>query len=342
MKTTICIAEDRVTCEPSVKLLLLSLNKYCPEIAINLFYPPAGEAFLSWVKKLPQVCTQSTSLTSGIGWNVKPQAILRLMDIGFDEVIWVDSDVLVNRNILNIFSALGSDAVAVSEHTLGARERFDGDARRARAWGLPVGRVLRTAVCSGVIRVTKDHYHLMERWWELLRSDLYQDFQKKDWSERPDHMLGDQDVLTALLTSKEFAHIPLFVLRRGRHIIQFDGIWGYTVAERMMNLLGCGPAFIHSAAAKPWSDRWRLEPPTAKEYIKKVYLDLSPYTLLAMRFRYELECDTTWMRPHYRLSRILRATGGGHSALVGLPMAVIADLARMAILVLKGQEPNPA
>lgn len=330
MKSTVCLAEDREICEPSVRLLLSSLNKHCPRTAVNLFYPPANDGFLNWSKKYPQVHLQTSRLKSGYGWNVKPQAIMQLLDAGFDEVIWIDSDILVNKNILRIFSDLKSDTLAVTEHTLGAKERDDGNGHRALSWGLPVGRVLPSALSSGVLRVTKDHYHLMERWWELLQSDVYQQVQKTEWRQRPIHMLGDQDVLTALLTSQEFAQIPIFVLRRGKHIIQFDGVWGYTVAERMRNLLGDGPAFIHSGAGKPWSDRWQIEPPTLREYIKKLYLDVSPYTLLARQFTRELECDTKWMEPHYVASRILRVLGMGHLALVGMPMAIALDLGRIA------------
>lgn len=47
-------------------------------------------------------------------------------------------------------------------------------------------------------------------------------------------MLGDQDVLTALLTSKEFSEIPIHILRKGRQILQFNGIYGYAVAERIV------------------------------------------------------------------------------------------------------------
>jgi len=329
MKSTICIAEDRLVCEPAVKLLLLSLSKYCPGTEINLFYPPARGGFLTWIERYPKVRLQTSSLKAGCGWNVKPLAIMHLLDSGFDEVIWIDSDILVNRDITRILAGLTNDTIAVSDHTLGAKERDDRDGFRARAWGLPVGRVLPSALSSGVVRATKHHYHLMERWWELLQSETYQEFQRKDWGQRPFHMLGDQDVLTAVLTSSEFAQIPIFVLRRGKHIIQFDGVWGYTVAERMRNLIGDGPALIHSGAGKPWSEGWQLEPPTPREYIKKCYLDLSPYILLAKQFRGKLDSDTAWMDPHYALSRILRVLGMGNAALAGLPMAVVLDLVRV-------------
>lgn len=340
MKSTLCLAEDREVCEPSLKLLLLSLNMHCSGAAINLFYPPAKERFLTWIKKYPQVRLQTDHLTNGYGWNIKPQAIMHMIDHGFDEIIWIDSDIIINRDLRHIFAQLTSDILVATEDALGD-DRDDRNALRARLWGFPVGRVLPFGLNTGVLRVTKDHYHLMERWWQLLQSDIYQDFQKREWRQRPVHMLGDQDVLTAIVTSKEFSDIPIHILRRGKDILQFNGVYGYTVAERMRKLLGDCPAFIHSFGGKPWSEHWWLEPSVGlREYIKKIYLDLSPYTLSATRFRHELGCDTEWMEPHYVLSRILRMLGMGCPALVGLPIAAFMDLARIVKCMQKSRHLN--
>jgi hypothetical protein len=328
MKSTICVAEDREVCEPALKLLLLSLTKYSSEAPINLFYPLAKEGFLTWVQKCPQVRLQTDRLKNGFGWNVKPQALMRLIDSGYDEVVWIDSDIIISQNLLPVLAALKDDTLVATEDALGG-DRDDPNALRARLWGFPVGRILPFGLNSGVLRVTKSHYDFLKRWWELLQSDVYQDSQKKKWPQRPTHMLGDQDVLTALLTSKEFSEIPVHILRRGKDIVQFNGIYGYTVAERMKNLLGGRPTFIHSFAGKPWSERWSEPSANLREYIKRVYLDLSPYTLSAKQFRQELDCDTEWMKPHYRFSRILRLLGMGIPELVGLPIAVLMDFARI-------------
>jgi lipopolysaccharide biosynthesis glycosyltransferase len=330
-QSTICVAEDREAFEPCLKLLLRSLSLHCPGMAISLFYPVANQAFLRWASAYPQVQLRADRLKNGYGWNVKPQAIMQLLDAGFDEVIWIDSDVLVTRDIRPLFHAL-DEAVFVATEQMLAPNRQDDDRAglRAQLWQLSVGRVLRTGLNSGVLRATRQHYRLMERWWELLRSDEYQSCQQKEWRKRPIHMLGDQDVLMALLTSTEFAHIPLRTLRRGKHIVQFDGIWGYTTAERTRNLLGDGPTFIHSIGGKPWAARWESERPNhLGEYLKMVYLDVSPYTLSSAKFSQDLGCDTNWMRAHYKLSSILRSVAMQHPALTGLPMAVFADVARL-------------
>ena len=171
----------------------------------------------------------------------------------------------------------------------------------------------------------------MERWWELLQSDAYQRCQRNEaWRERPIHMQGDQDVLTALLTSTEFAHIPLRALRRGKDIVQFDGVWGYTTAERTRALLGHGPTFIHSMGCKPWIAPWKsARRNDLREYLKMVYLDVSPYTLSSAKFRPDLGCDTNWMCAHYKFSAILRSLAMQHPALTGLLMAVFFDIARL-------------
>jgi len=228
-----------------------------------------------------------------------------------------------------LFQSLDDTVFVATEHTL-APERHDEMGLRAQLWQLSVGRVLPEALSSGVLRVTRQHYRLMERWWELLQSDAYQSCQQREWCKRPIHMLGDQDVLTALLTSTEFTQVPLKILRRGKHIIQFDGVWGYTTFDRTRNLLGDGPTFIHSGAGKPWATRWEAErSDNLRDYLKMAYLDVSPYTLSSIKFSGDLECDTSWMGAHYRLSSMLRLLAMQHPALSGLPMAILADIARL-------------
>jgi lipopolysaccharide biosynthesis glycosyltransferase len=331
-QSTICVNEDREAWEPSLRVLLTSLNLHCPGRAISLFYPAANQAFRQWVSAYPQVQLQMDRLRNGYGWNVKPQAIMQLLDAGFDEVIWIDSDVLVTRDIRPLFHALDEAVFVATEHTCSPdRYDHDGAGLRAQLWHLSVGRVLPVSLNSGVLRATRRHYTLMERWWELLQSDEYQRCQRKEeWRKRPIHMQGDQDVLTALLTSTEFAHIPLRALRRGKHIVQFDGVWGYTTVERTRNLLGDGPTFIHSMGCKPWIAPWKSERRNdLREYLKMVYLDVSPYTLFSAKFRPDLGCDTNWMCAHYKFSAILRSLAMQHPALTGLPMALFADIARL-------------
>lgn len=341
-RSTICIAEDRTAHEPSLKLLLLSLIAHCPGMEINLFYPVADQKFLAWVQKYPQVHLQTEDLRKGMGWNVKPLAILSLLEQGYDEVVWTDSDVIVTRNIASVFSGIDKQVFMISDQ---GKDRLALNAVRASSWGFTVGRVLPFELNSGVFRATKDHYPLMQRWRELVHSEEYQHFQQKvGWERSPAHMKGDQDVLSALLVSTEFSHVPVRLIRTGRDIILFDGIFGYSVGARIRSLFRGSPPFIHIPGFKPWlANMWKLKRPVRlKDYIEHVYFDVSSYTLSGLQFRDELECDTGWMDPHYGLGRFFRAAGLGCQPLVGLPIAALADVVRFGRLTFKSRRVQPS
>jgi hypothetical protein len=326
----ICIAEDRPSFEPAVRLLLLSLMRHCPNLSIRLFFPPAKERFFSWVKRYDQVKLDIEPLPTVYSHNVKPQALLHLIDEGHDDIVWVDSDIIVNQDICHLFKELDPEVLVVTEEAM-CRARYDPDGFRARLWGFKVGRIHPFVLNTGIIRSTRSHRALLSRWRELLESDQYAEFQRLDWRSRPPHMIGDQDVLTALLASEEYANVPLKVLKRGKDIIQYFGAHGYTISERLSNVLFGGPSFIHSQGPKPWIHDWQHRAPkSVRRTCETLYLDLSPYTLTAWKYRDSLDSDTSWMQPHSIFSAFLRGLGCWYSPLAGLPFAAAADLLRLA------------
>ena len=346
----ICIAEDRKKCEPGVKVLVSSIVRNCPRLSIILFYPPADDNFLSWSKRYPQLAIDTDPLPGAGSWNVKPHALRHLLNKGHDEVIWIDSDVVVTRDIFPLFHSLPSDVLVVAE------EAFGGDplGLRARLWGFEVGRIFPFTLNTAVIRVTTEHYSLLQKWAELLGSEQYQHWQHVEWTETampPVHLVGDQDVLTALLASVEYSQVPVKVLNRGKAIIQYFTLKGYTTAERIRNLFTGVPAFVHSQGPKPWwvespGDPWpqhrvrRKRPPNSvRNYIEAVYRDLSPYLLIARSYRHELEGANSWMRPHMLLSAILRIAGLWYPPLVGFPIALAVDALRLAKRLAKRARP---
>lgn len=327
MNSTFCIVEDRPGWEPSVKLLLLSLNAHASGGAINLFYPPAGRAFLEWAEGFPRVRVRTQRLTLS-GWDAKPEAALVLIDEGFDEVIWIDSDIVVCRDPNGPFRGLPRETVALTIDSAAA-QRNGTAAGRARSWGLAAKRELPFNPNLAVFRATRCHRRLLERWSEMLARDEYQACQRMEWKERPFHMMGDHDPLAALLCSVEFSEVPVRFLRRGADIIHFDGVYGYPTAARILHLLFEPPAFAHSMGPKPWSYRWNEAPSGFRDWFEERYLDVSPYTAYAAKLGQECGLHETWMDPHYPLSRALRVLGLGRPPLIGLPLAVLADVARV-------------
>jgi hypothetical protein len=325
----VCVAEDRKGFQPSIKLLILSIARHSPALKIYLIFPPADREFISWLADYPQVTLRAEPLPTAYGVNVKPQALQHLFDEGHDDILWIDSDIIVTADILKSLAGADQPSIVITEEALWT-PYGDPDGMRARMWGFQVGRVLPFALNTGVIRVARQHYPLMIRWRELLESDQYRSAQLQDWHSRPLHMISDQDVLTALLASDEFAHIPLRFLLRGRDIVQYFGPYGYTLRERLTHIAGHGPAFIHSQGPKPWLwTKMKRKRRDAKNYLYDLYLELSPYTLTARRYRQALSEPSPWMAPHSLAGLTFRALGFWHVPLVGLPIAALADVVRL-------------
>src|SRR5262249_30592598 len=151
------------------------------------------------------------------------------------------------------YGTLSTDALLVTEEARSAA--YEDGGLRARGWGFKVTRDFRFTLNSGVLRASQSHRPLLEKWKDLLGTPEYVAAQSLDWRVCPPHLLGDQDVLTALLCGSEFGDVPVRVLRRGPDVVQYYGLACYTLRERLGNILDGGPTFIHSQGFKPWRMR---------------------------------------------------------------------------------------
>jgi hypothetical protein len=231
-----------------------------------------------------------------------------------------------------VLSQLSPGTIALTEEALWG-SHSDTNAWRARQWELNIGRSLPFTANTGVMRVTRTHIPLLIAWKRLLESETYRNAQRVEAAQRPEHMFGDQDVLTALLSSSEFSGIPIKFFKRGADIIQYFGLSGYTCTERLGNVINGPPYFVHSQVFKPWV---KFDKPRTienmRDLLDNLYLDLSPYTLAAAGYRSQLDAPCPWMKPQSSTATILRAIGGWYAPLVGLPIAAIADFVRIANL----------
>jgi hypothetical protein len=326
-ESAVCIAEDRQSCEPAVMILIASLFVHCPGVTVELFAPNASDDLKTWLSGYAGVHLNPGRVAEDLAkYDIKPRALLTLLERGYAQVLWVDSDILICRDFRPLFAELDTSVLALAEEAL-CSSHGDPNGLRARLAGLKVGRTLPFATNTAVMRVTPDHVALLRRWEELLKAPAYREAQARAWQLRPLHLLGDQDVLTAILAGEEFARTPLSFLRRGIAIIQYFGSSGYTAPERLRNLLLGMPPFVHSQGFRPWWER-ADRPRTLAAGFKALYEDLSPYTLLACAYRNSLP-ETQWMTPAGLAPRIFRALAFGQAPLVGLPLAVIADAVRL-------------
>jgi hypothetical protein len=316
----VCAYEDRANCETGVRLLIASLCKYSPRAPVILHFPPANAEFKHWLAQFPNVALRTSLSAERLGWNIKPLVLLAALDEGHREVIWIDTDIILTKPVEELFSELDHETFATTEESLWGTHD-DSGAKRARAWGFPIGREMPFALNSCVVRATDRHRPLIERWRDLLGHEDYRKAQKiMPVHHRPNHLTSDQDVLCALLCSTEFSDVPVRLLRRGEAVLQIFGLKSYTIGERLQSMRYGIPAFIHAQGFKPWTDKY--DRPGIVGYLHRVYYDTSPYLWIAQAYRDQI-VDAQWLRPKTALGGLLRFLGFGCLPLIGLPLAFV-------------------
>jgi hypothetical protein len=329
-RRAICISEDRPTEEAAIRVALASIRRTNPDFTIVAFLPNASAALRAWISSQPKVDLR-LHRPPGEGansWNVKPHALLTVLGEGYDQVWWLDSDALVRRDLAAAYDESGLGVLLITEEALSAAYADDG--RRADAWGFRRGRHFGFNLNRCVLRASNAHVPLLTRWRTLLNSPEYRAAQTLHWKDAPEHLLGDQDVLTALLCADEFSGIPVRVLRRGPDIVQYCGTNCYTLRERLGNLFDGGPRFIHSQGFKPWRQQQDDEHrPWAKRLFADLLSDTSSYCVAAQSYRGAAGDQLEWAAPRTGIGRALRVIGFGRIVLTGLPLAVIGDAHRL-------------
>jgi hypothetical protein len=241
-----------------------------------------------------------------------------MLERGHDEIVWIDTDIVITRDIEPLFAAVPSSTLVVTEEALWGHHS-DVDAQRARAWGFAVGRSLPFCINTGVVRVTACHAKLLAEWNALMERPEYLEAQTEPLVTRPHHLFGDQDVLTALLCRVDFADVDVKIFHRGEDILQLYMLKAFTTRERLQALHRGLPTFVHALGMKPWT--------SSGGGFSASYLSTSPYTYIASQYQSDLGDNVTWVKARNPMSRLLRALGFGHPALSGMPIALGVDVA---------------
>lgn len=314
----ICTYEDRPMALTGLKLLVLSVTRHCPDLEIHAFAPVFDEGFRSWARRYSNLRLLPSPTAGLLGWNVKPTLLADRLDAGFEEVVWLDSDIVITRDFRRSWGTLARDVCVVAEEFRWPNGG-DSSATRTRALGLERGRVFGRAINSGVIRVTPAHRSLVTRWAALLAHPDYQAAQARPIGDRPLHQKSDQDVLAGLLGSKTFADIPVRRLSPPHDILYcgWDMYESYPLRDRLVNATGGLPPLVHAIGLqKPWF------PAIAT----RKSAGLSPYCAAAVSYEKDLGEPATWMRPRTPVARLLHALALGNPGLRDLPAALAVRL----------------
>jgi hypothetical protein len=315
----ICTYEDRPSDLVGVQLLVSSLARHVPGVPVHVACPAPGAELARWLRASPGVTLDETRDDRLRGWNVKAGLLTRLLDAGHEEVLWIDSDVIVAGDFRSLIPDATSLVVTEELSSHGPKE-----ARlRTEGWNLPVGRALPHIVNSAFLRVTRAHRPLLDAWIALMLTDAYQEAQRLPFAQRPTHMISDQDVLCALLGAQAFAHLPVTFLARGRDIIH-DISGGYTPLQRLANLFRPMPPLVHAQGAKPW--RYPDVPRLLREparYYRFTQVESSPYTHVARAYRSVLPSFPEFLEVRSLPAKVAGALAFGNPHIHGLAYAIV-------------------
>lgn len=333
MKQRICTYEDRPGNFVGIQLLALSLAQHCPDCVLEVTSPVLTEDFRAWAGYQSNVVIGADIDPSVRGYDIKPTLLLRALDRGDRQVIWIDADVLVTADFRELYDEVDETTLVVSQEFFWGAPA--GDAYRCRAWKLPVGRTLPFSVNSGFIRVTPHHRGLLADWSALMKNEQYRQAQNTPWRKRPVHFLSDQEVLMALLESSSHTGIDVYYLLRGCDIIMTSGSAGYTLGERVRNSFIYGrklPPLIHALGPKPWQQAHYVGGPFRNpiRYMEQVHTQVSPYTHAAREYARELDAmyRRNWLTKRSLPARLMYGIGGNNPHLAGLGLCLMDSVGR--------------
>jgi hypothetical protein len=134
----VCSYEDRLSSLTGLKLLVLSMTEHASDLMLDITCPVAPQSLQQWLAQFPNVRLRMEPTWTQRGWNVKPAKLLEVLGECDDEVVWIDTDIIVNRDFRPLLVNLER------RHVLVAQEVY---------WvvrtGLRVGVYPLVAVCLG-------------------------------------------------------------------------------------------------------------------------------------------------------------------------------------------------
>jgi hypothetical protein len=300
----VCLYQDNPSHFISVQLAVLSILEHEPLWQVHVSIPKCPGWLEQWLSKFESVRLYNKNYGQN-GWDVKPEIILTFLDLLQEDVIWFDSDIILTGPVSPYIERFPASTLIVAEEPPG--QFPPGSVLRTNGWGRSVGRSISKSINSGFIRVSNGHRELISAWREALTDERYRKAQGLNWWLRPAPFYGDQDALSALLGSKDYSDVPIVFLRSGIEIAQCHGPDGYSWQRRIANAFKGMPALIHAQGKKPWLTEGRT----------LVYLDVSPYKLVALRYKNDVK-DTDWLQIHTTIGRILMRITFGEPNLAGL------------------------
>ena len=302
--TTYFTYESRPENLTGLKLLACSFAKHSASSLVVFLPSPLIQEFSAWVAASGVPARVREFDSSITGWSVKPHLCLHMLELGAQNPVWIDADIMLIRDPEALWSREELGSIVFTEDPA---LPFDESCRRTTTWGLKVKRRLPHTVNTCVLRFGPQHRALISEWCDLTLRSEFREAQKLPFDERPYFLLSDQDLLEGLLVSEKYSDVPVRFLRSGREIIHDFRCGDYRIRDRLRNAVSDRSYFVHGQGIKPWSES--IDQP--------LYRLTSIFRSVARGYRASLGAETHWLDLSSPASKIWRVVALGNSHLVG-------------------------
>lgn len=254
---TVVIREDRLSDFAGVRLVLASLWRRSPESAVKVYLTAEHTArFQAELLELHPLA-QFVEYSGASSWACKPSVLLdALTRVGSEErVVWLDTDIVVLRSLTALAQCEPDRMYVAEESNPNPNELLH---RRQELLGIETGSARETTISSAVVGVTSRHRAVLEMWEAKVNSAPF--LHQQTLTPRKRLLFGDQEVLEAVVCGRNFADLPVTILRNWQDLLQAT----YTSFGPARPSGQCAaPLLIHATGnLKPWR-RSRLR--TAQE-----------------------------------------------------------------------------
>ena len=184
----ICTYEDRRRYSAGLQLLAHSLRHACPDQQLTVLCPASLVDVFRRELPRERLSLREWPHPDVSGWSVKPSVLLNMLDEGHNEVVWMDSDLIVTSEFRDRLDH--SEAVVVT-----GEPRWVTQANRvgwAQGCGICVTPKFQNPINSCVIRVTPTHRRLLHEWQGRLASPEYHVEQALSLLDRRPHLRSDR------------------------------------------------------------------------------------------------------------------------------------------------------
>lgn len=321
----LCTFEDRKTHWIGLKFLSLSLEKYCTNFHLTIFISYDSYELSSWIENNCKYVSLRVHEFYNTGWNIKPEVLLLMLNEGHQEVVWLDSDIIFVQNIQNIAKNLSPETLLICQDAL----RNSREKERTNFFNLKIKRELGESINTSFIRVhnNKQHLDLLKEWARLMTTKEYKKNQSLPRNQRPSYMVGDQDVLEAILASDLHfnpASIPIKYLYTGKEHITAIVPHAFSILERLKTFFGFNKPYIINSqgGVKPWKAKnW------GNGLLTTPIWQLHPYIELVKGYKPLLEEDFISEISSYSIiSNFCRVITINNPYLQGIPLIIMIDI----------------